>query len=88
MQNKEVSVYDSKLGSSLIDDLTPGKVERYLEERQRSYGYNKNVLKALQSMRGFSRGTLKAFGDKRPTDPTSMKEGGVEIKRFNKRVFK
>ena len=85
--NKEVSVYDSKLGSSLIDDLTPGMVERYLEERQRSYGYKKNVLKALQSMWGFARGTLKAFGDKRPTDPTSMKEGGVEIKRPNKSKF-
>jgi len=47
--NKEVSVYDSKLGSSFIDDLTPGKVERYLEERKRSYGYKKNVLKYNQT---------------------------------------
>ena len=85
--NKEVSVYDSKLGSSLIDDLTPGKVERYLEENQRTYGYKKNILKALQNMWGFARKSLKAFGDKRPTDPTSMKEGGVEIKKPNKSNF-
>ena len=84
---KEISVYDSKLGSSLIDDLTPGKVERYLEENQRSYGYKRNVLKALQTMWGFARNTLKAFGDKRPTDPTSMREGGVKIKRPKQSKF-
>ena len=77
----EQSLYDNKLSSIVIDELTPGKVERYLEERQRSYGTKRNILKALQCLWGFARNTLKAFGDKRPTDPTSMKEGGVELKK-------
>jgi len=77
----EQSLYDNKLSSIVIDELTPGKVERYLEERQRTYGTKRNILKALQCVWGFARNTLKAFGDKRPTDPTSMKEGGVEIKK-------
>ena len=77
----EQSLYDNKLSSIVIDELTPGKVERYLEEKQRTYGTKRNILKALQCVWGFARNTLKAFGDKRPTDPTSMKEGGVELKR-------
>jgi len=72
-KRKEVSLYDNKISTATIDDLTPGIVERYLEERTRSYGYKKNILKALQYLWGFARNNLKCFGDKRPLDPTSMK---------------
>jgi integrase len=77
----EISLYDNKLSALQIDDLTPGIVERYLEEKQRTYGYKKNILNSLQYMWGFARSTLKAFGHKRPLDPTTVKEGGVELKQ-------
>jgi len=87
-KGKEISLYDNKISSTLIDNLTPGIVERYLEEKERTFGYKSNILKALQYLWGFGRNTLKCFGDKRPVDPTSMKEGGVELKRPSKTKFK
>jgi len=87
-KGKEISLYDNKISSATIDDLTAGVVERYLDEQKRTYGYKKNILKALQCLWGFARNTLKCFGDKRPLDPTSMKEGGVRLKKPNKNNFK
>ena len=33
-KGKEISLYDNKISSTLIDNLTPGIVERYLEEKK------------------------------------------------------
>ena len=75
--SNELSLYDNKISTAIIDDLTPGVVERYLEEKTRTYGYKKNILNALQCLWGFAQNNLRCFGDKRPLDPTS----NIKLKR-------
>ena len=77
-QDNEVSLYDDTLGSLVVDDLTPGIIERYLHQKHRTYGQKHNMLKALQCLWGFARRS-NIMGDNPPMDPTRRRYGGVSI---------
>ena len=69
---EEISVYDSNnLGPVVIDHLTKGVIQKYLECRERSPGSKGNLLDALQCLYSYAENKLKCFGDKPPAvNPT------------------
>ena len=84
--DKEVSVYDSNnLGPVVIDHLTKGVIQKYLECRERSPGTKRNLLDALQCLYSYAENKLKCFGDKPPAvNPTQ----NIEILRDDDSKFK
>ncbi len=75
---KELSVYDSKLGKLVIDELSPGIVERYLEAKERSPGTKKSMLNSLNSVWLYAR-KKKWLGDNPPLNPCRQRDGGIVI---------
>jgi len=74
----ERSVYDNDLGKLVIDELTPGIVERYLEAKERSPGTKKSLLDSINSVWLFAR--KKGFlGDSPKLNPCRQRDGGIVI---------
>jgi integrase len=67
--NNELSVYDSDLGKETIDNLTPGLIKRYIENKDRGFGTKKNMLETFKTLWSFAldKGLL---GDSPPKNPT------------------
>ena len=67
--NNERSVYDSDLGKETIDNLTPGLIKRYIENKDRGFGSKKNMLETFKTLWSFAldKGLL---GDSPPANPT------------------
>ena len=67
--NNELSVYDSDLGKETIDNLTPGLIKRYIENKDRGFGTKKNMLETFKTLWSFAldKGLL---GDSPPANPT------------------
>jgi len=67
--NNERSVYDSDLGKETIDNLTPGLIKRYIENKDRGFGTKKNMLETFKTLWSFAldKGLL---GDSPPANPT------------------
>jgi len=74
----ERSVYDSELGKLVIDELTPGIVERYLEAKERSPGTRKSILDSINSVWLYAR-KKKWLGDNPPLNPCRQRDGGIVI---------
>ena len=84
--DNETSVYDSYLGSVVIDDLVPGHIKTYLEKKTRSYGQKLNILKAINCLWGFA--SKKNFmGPNPPMDPTRKSHGGITIEKSEESSF-
>ena len=79
-RDNELSVYDSSIGSSIIDDLIVGHIKGYLESKTRTFGQKDNILKALSTLWGFA---LKRnlLGPNPPMDPTRRSHGGITIEK-------
>ena len=75
---EERSVYDTYLGSVIIDDVLPGNIEIYLNEIPRSYGQKENIRKALACLWGYARKN-NLMGPNPPLNPTRKEEGGITI---------
>ena len=81
----EISVYDSYLGDVIIDDLLPGAIEIYLNEKTRSWGQKENIRRSLACLWNYAR--EKGFmGPNPPVNPTLKERGGITIKN-KKRVY-
>ncbi len=67
--NNERSVYDSDLGNETIDNLTPGLIKRFIENKERGFGTKKNMLETFKTLWSFAldKGLL---GDSPPANPT------------------
>ena len=76
----ERSVYDNDLGKLIIDELTPGILERYLEARERSHGTKKAILDSLNSVWLFAR-KKGWLGDSPKLNPCRQRDGGIVIDR-------
>jgi integrase len=85
--DNEVSVYDSYLGSVVIDDLVPGHIKKYLESKTRTYGQKVNMLKALNSLWGFA-SKRNLMGPNPPLDPTRKSHGGIILEKAEESSFK
>jgi len=79
-EDDEKSVYDSYLGSVIIDDLLPGNIEIYLNEITRSYGQKENIRRALACLWGYAR-KKNFMGPNPPLNPTRREEGGITIEK-------
>ena len=79
-EGDERSVYDSLLGSAIIDDLIPGNIEIYLNEIPRSYGQKENIRKALACLWGYARKN-NFMGPNPPRNPTRLEDGGITIEK-------
>ncbi len=76
----ETSVYDSYLGDVIIDDLLPGAIEIYLNEKTRSWGQKENIRRSLACLWNYAR--EKGFmGPNPPVNPTLKERGGITIKK-------
>ena len=76
----ETSVYDSYLGDVIVDDLIPGNIEIYLNERTRSYGQKENIRKSLACLWSFAR-KRNFMGPNPPLNPTRLEDGGITIEK-------
>ena len=85
--DNEVSVYDSYLGSVVIDDLVPGHIKKYLESKTRTYGQKVNMLKALNSLWGFA-SKRNLMGPNPSLDPTRKSHGGIILEKAEESSFK
>ena len=74
----ERSVYDNDLGKLVIDELTPGIVERYLEAKERSPGTKKSLLDSINSVWLFAR-KKGWLGDTPNLNPCRQRDGGIVI---------
>ena len=74
----ERSVYDNDLGKLVIDELTPGIVERYLEAKERSPGTKKSLLDSINSVWLFAR-KKGWLGDSPKLNPCRQRDGGIVI---------
>ena len=74
----ERSVYDNDLGKLVIDELTPGIVERYLEAKERSAGTKKSLLDSINSVWLFAR-KKGWLGDTPKLNPCRQRDGGIVI---------
>ena len=79
-EDDEKSIYDSYLGSVIIDDLLPGNIEVYLNEINRSYGQKENIRRALACLWGYAR-KKNFMGPNPPLNPTRREEGGITIEK-------
>ena len=76
----EIIVYDSYLGDVIIDDLLPGAIEIYLNEKTRSWGQKENIRRSLACLWNYAR--EKGFmGPNPPVNPTLKERGGITIKK-------
>ncbi len=82
----ETSVYDSYLGDVIIDDLNPGAIEIYLNEKTRSYGQKENIRKALACLWGYAR-ERGFMGPNPPLNPTRKEKGGITIKKAEESLW-
>jgi integrase len=78
--NNERCVYDSDLGKLVIDELTPGILERYLEAKERSHGTKKAILDSLNSVWLFGR-KKGWLGDEPGLNPCRKRDGGIVIEK-------
>ena len=85
-EGEEQSIYDSYLGKVVIDDLIPGSIEIYLNEKTRSYGQKENIRKALACLWGYAR-DKGYMGPNPPLNPTRKEKGGITIKKSEKSKF-
>ena len=67
--NNERSVYDSDLGKEIIDNLTPGIIKRYIENKERGFGTKKNMLETFKTLWSFAL-DKDLLGDSPPANPT------------------
>ena len=74
----ERCVYDGDLGKLVIDELTPGIVERYLEAKERSPGTKKSLLDSINSVWLFAR-KKGWLGDSPNLNPCRQRDGGIVI---------
>ena len=83
---EDISVYDTNnLGPVVIDHLTKGIVQKYLECRERAPGTKENILDALQCLYSYAENKLKCFGDKPPAvNPTQ----NIEILKDDESKYK
>ena len=78
--NDERSVYDTDLGKLVIDELTPGIVERYLSAKERSAGAQKAILDSLNSVWLYAR-KKGWLGDNPKLNPCRRGKGGIVIEK-------
>jgi len=82
----EISVYDTNnIGPSIVDNLTKGVIEKYLECRKRPPGTKENILDSLQCLYSYAVNKLKCFGDNTPPiNPTQ----NIEILKDDESRYK
>ena len=73
----DISVYDSWLGKYLIEDLTPGVINLYLDEKPRSWAKKRHIINALQTLWANSK---KYMGTEKPLNPTTRE--ALDVKHF------
>jgi len=77
-----LSMYDHPTFSKyLIEDLTPGLINDYLDEFPRSYGTKRKMIYALQVLWGHSK---KYMGRTKPLDPTTKEALEVKLPGISK----
>ena len=84
----EISLYDSDLGALLINDLTPGVLEQYLETNSRSYGTKEVMRECISCLWNFARSNLKCLGTNPPLNPARKAHGGINIRRDERNNYK
>lgn len=72
------SVYDDDIGAMIIDDLTSGIIERYINTKSIGEGTKIKILNTFQGLWGFAH-NKRLMGDTSPLDPTRRKYGGVSL---------
>ena len=73
-----VSMYDHDFGKYLIEELTPGTINTFLDEIPRGWATKKNMIDALQVLWANSK---KYMGPDRPPNPTTRE--ALDIKTFD-----
>ena len=52
-QNRETAIFDNDMGKTYIDELTTGRINKYLKDKP-SYSYKKNCLTAIKTLWNFA----------------------------------
>jgi len=87
--NRELSVYDSDLGTKAVIELVPGDIEDYINKKDRSEGYRNNLLDTLSHLWSYSRQHKeRPLGRTPPLNPCRKIDGGITIKKGRKSKFK
>ena len=87
--NRELSVYDSDLGTKAVIELVPGDIEDYINKKDRSEGYRNNLLDTLSHLWSYSRQHKeRPLGRTPPLNPCRKIDGGITIKKGKKSKFK
>jgi len=73
-----VSIYDHDFGKYLIEELTPGTINTFLDEIPRGWATKKNMIDALQVLWANSK---KYMGPNRPANPTTRE--ALDVKTFD-----
>lgn len=73
-----VSMYDHDFGKYLIEELTPGTINTFLDEIPRGWATKKNMIDALQVLWANSK---KYMGPDRPPNPTTRE--ALDVKTFD-----
>ena len=73
-----VSMYDHNFGKYLIEELTPGTINTFLDEIPRGWATKKNMIDALQVLWANSK---KYMGPNRPANPTTRE--ALDVKTFD-----
>ena len=72
-----ISMYDHDFGKYLIEELTPGTINTFLDDIDRGWATKKNMIDALQILWANSK---KYMGPNRPANPTTRE--ALDVKTF------
>ena len=72
------SIYDHEFGKYLIEELTPGIINTYLDEIPRGWATKRKIINALQVLWANSK---KYMGPERPPNPTTRE--ALDTKQFD-----
>jgi len=73
-----VSIYDHDFGKYLIEELTPGLINNFIDEIPRGWATKNNMIDALQVLWANSK---KYMGSDRPSNPTTRE--ALDVKTFD-----
>ena len=73
-----VSIYDHDFGKYLIEELTPGIINNFIDEIPRGWATKNNMIDALQVLWANSK---KYMGSDRPSNPTTRE--ALDVKTFD-----
>jgi len=73
-----VSIYDHDFGKYLIEELTPGIINNFIDEIPRGWATKNNMIDALQVLWANSK---KYMGPDRPSNPTTRE--ALDVKTFD-----